>query len=248
LERGIECDIAVDENSRFVGDDWLDFVRRCRVMLGTQSGANVFDFDGALHRRLTALHNDAPEKFSYEGVRDEVSAHAVGFDMGQVSARIFEAAGSRTALALVRGSYSGVIEPDVHYVPIESDYSNVDQVLDRILDIPAMQAMADRTYDHVINNPANGYRGMVKRIDRVIEEIAPTKVDARTGCRLAATQSPLGGDPYLMERVTDLRKDLVALTDQFTEVIKLVAQRQLEVVPHPDGTYRLLKMSGAQAG
>jgi len=247
--RGLACDIACDEESRFIGDAWIDFVRRCRVMLGTQSGANVFDFDGDLHRRLTAIHKGDPVNFSYAKVRDEVSAHAVDFDMGQVSARIFEAAASRTALALVRGSYSGVIEPDEHYVPIEPDYSNVDQVIDRILDLDAMQAMADRTYTHVVGNPANRYQGLVARVDGLIERAASAKMPARPGCsHLAVTAAPLGGDPYLMERVTDLRAELRSLVAQFSEFLQLAAKQQVEVMIHPDGTYRVLRTASAQAG
>lgn len=204
--RNVGFDIAVDEGARFHGEAWLRFVRNCRVMLGTQSGSNVFDFDGSLDRLLLDLHPQGDFDLRYEDVRDAISAHEVGFDMGQVSARIFEAVGSRTALALVRGSYSGVIEPEAHYVPIEPDYSNIDQVLDRIQDVPAMQAMVDRAYEHVVGNPANHYAGMVARVDAIIDEMAT--LSPVRAARLPVTAAPLGNDPYLFQRIMKLRDAL----------------------------------------
>lgn len=239
--RGIDCDIEVDEKSRFQGEDWLDFVRSCRVMLGTPSGANVFDFDGSLHEAMVRRYRSRPG-LKYEDVRDEVAAHAVGFDMGQVSARIFEAVASSTALALVRGSYSGVIEPDEHYVPIEPDYSNIDQVLDRILDVPAMQAMAARAYAHVVSDPSNYYAGFVERIDRLIAGLVTGSPPApRIGPGVPVTVSPLGIDPYLIGKLSEARRELSAADARLAEVMKLAAEGRLEVVKHPDGTYRVLK-------
>lgn len=240
-ERGIACDIASDEDSRFQGDAWLWFVRRCRVMLGSPSGANVFDFDGQLHESIKQryLNNNG---LVYADVRERVEKHAVAFDMGQVSARIFEAAASRTAMALLRGNYSGVLRADEHYVPIETDYSNIDDVLDRILDLDEMQAMADRAYDHVIGNPANHYMGFVDRVDRLFDEEARSIDCFVAGAsKLRVTKGPLGNDPYMVEKLMALRKDLQDQVHRFGEVMRLAADRRLDVVKHHDGSYRVLK-------
>ena len=240
--RGLDCDIAVDEKSRFQGEDWLDFVRSCRVMLGTPSGANVFDFDGSLHEAMVRRYRSHPG-LKYEDVRDEVSAHAVGFDMGQVSARIFEAVASSTALALIRGNYSGVLRPDEHYVPIEPDYSNVAEVLDRVQDVNAMQAMAARAYAHVVGNPGNYYAGgLVERVDRLIAAAANGATPApMIGPGVPVTASPLGIDPYLVGKLAEARRELSAADARMAEVMKLAAEKRLDVVAHPDGTYRMLK-------
>ena len=242
LDRGIECDIEVDEKSRFHGDDWLNFVRRCRVMLGTQSGANVFDYDGSLHERIKARYLSSPG-LRYEDVRDEVLAHDVGFDMGQVSARIFEAAASRTALALVRGFYSGVVEPDEHYVPIEPDYSNIDQVLDRVQDVNAMQEMADRAYAYVVGNLENRYSSLVERVDRIVYNASRTGHAQSVG-GLTVTRCPLGTDPYLNERLREARQDARDYAQNYRDLVSEIGERRAEVVPYHDGTFRILKNGG----
>lgn len=239
VEMGVVHDIEVAEDKRFVGDEWLRFVRRCRVMLGSPSGANVFDLDGALHDRMTALYSATPG-LMYEDVRDEISAYETGRDLGQVSARIFEAVAQLTALALVRGDYSGVLEPEEHYVPIEPDYSNIYHVLSRIHDVPAMQAMADRAYQHVVYNSRNRYSDMVAGFDLLVRENRRESTGSRV--RLPrVTNAPLGCDLYLMEKIVELRTEYRFLTDKFYELLALVSENRLEVIMHPDGTYRMLK-------
>lgn len=247
--RDIPCDIEVDEDSRFHGAAWPRFIARCRVMLGTPSGANVFDPDGKLHRRMVLRHREN-SKLRYDDVREEVQAHDVGFDMGQVSARIYEAVAAGTALALVRGSYSGVIEPDEHYLPIEPDYSNVDEVLDRILDVPAMQAMADRALAHVSSDPANYYEAMVRRVDELVITTIRTRDAGHArghGPRhLAVTGQPLGTDPYLIARLSESRLQLKACERSLREFIQAAAENRLEVT-ESNGTYRVLRSAGGRA-
>jgi len=241
---GIRHDIEVSEDKRFAGAEWLSFVRRCRVMLGSPSGANVFDFDGVLHQTLAERMRATPTLL-YEDVRDEIRPYETDRDMGQVSARVYEAVAQRTALALVRGSYSGVLDPEEHYVPIETDYSNVETVLNRVLDLSAMQAMADRAYTHVLNSKRNRYSYMVERFDKLIETCKCSP--AREGVRSPrVTLAPLGCDPYLFDKLVELRVDLHKMFDDMREMTKLVSENRLEVIAHPDGTYRILKHAEPQ--
>ena len=64
----------------------------------------------------------------------------------------------RTPMILFRGRYSGIIEPEAHYIPLEKDFSNVDQVLERLNDLPALEVMADHAYEHLVASGRFGYR------------------------------------------------------------------------------------------
>lgn len=248
MARGIPCDIETNEDARFHGGGWFDFIRRCQVHLGTPSGSNVFDFDGSLHEYVRRAW-ERNQKITYLDVREKIQRHTVGFDMGQISPRVFEAVACRTALALMRGSYSGVLKPDEHYVAVSPDYSNINEVLDRILDTPAMQAMADRAYDHVIGNSGNHYRGFVGRIDDLFDEAAgapPTNCRSSISAdsasadllpQFSVSRAPLGCDPYLVGKLTELREQLRA---QVLDIAKAAAEHRLEVVPYR-GTYRVLR-------
>jgi hypothetical protein len=168
LERGIRCDVEVTEESRIHGESWYAFVESCRAMLGSESGSNVFDFDGSIERRYEALRRTRPD-LSYEEFRPVVAEHDRDIGMGQISPRVFEAAALRTPMILLTGRYSGLIEPGEHYIELRKDFSNVDDVLRQIADIPALQALAERAHRHLIASGTYSYRRFVEMVDDVIE-------------------------------------------------------------------------------
>ena len=61
-----------------------------------------------------------------------------------ISPRVFEAAVLRTALVLFPGNYSGVVEAWTHYIPLEHDFSNFDEVVERLRDVAFLVELTDR--------------------------------------------------------------------------------------------------------
>ena len=60
---GLASDISCREEDRLYGQAWIDFVSRSKAMLGVESGASVFDFDGSIEhavRESIAAHPDTP--------------------------------------------------------------------------------------------------------------------------------------------------------------------------------------------
>jgi len=168
LERGIRCDIEVTEGSRILGESWYAFVESCRTMLGSESGSNVFDFDGSIERQYEPLKRAQPG-LADEEFRSYVAEHERDIGMGQISPRVFEAAALRTPMILLAGRYSGLIHPGEHYVELKKDFSNVEDVLRQVEDIPALQAMSERAYHHLIESGAHSYRRFIELVDGVIE-------------------------------------------------------------------------------
>ena len=205
LAFGVHCDIAVDEGSRIYGSAWFDFVKSCRVILGSESGSNVFDFDGSLIRLYRKMKAEKPE-LSYDCFRPFIADREKEIDMGQISPRMFEASAMRTAMVLIRGRYSGLLEPDRHYIPLEPDYSNLDHVMERIKDLPALEAMADRAYRDLIASEAYSYRAYLQRIDDLVEQAINERLTPKARPALPALQlglvsrSPFGYDPFLLRQ------------------------------------------------
>jgi hypothetical protein len=169
LARGIVHDIAIDEASRIYGTAWLDFVGSCRTMLGSESGSNLFDFDGTIRAKYEELSRAQGAPLSYEEFVPVIGERDSMIDMGQVSPRVFECAAMRTPMILFRGRYSDVIEPDDHYIPLEKDFRNADEVIEKLQDIAGLEAMAERTYNHVVASGRFGYRAFGQKIGRLIE-------------------------------------------------------------------------------
>jgi glycosyltransferase involved in cell wall biosynthesis len=164
-QKNLQVDIEVDDIKRLYGLDWYRFVGSCRATLGTESGSNVFDFDGLL-ASLAAKHREMPfAAFSNQFL----SGHEGLIMMNQVSPKIFEAIKLKTALVLFEGRYSGVVSPNEHYIPLKKDYSNIDDVFNKVNDLEFLQSLTERAYEHVILKGAYSYRQFVENIDRYID-------------------------------------------------------------------------------
>ncbi|HNC19638.1 hypothetical protein [Accumulibacter sp.] len=182
VQRSIPHDISMDPESRIYGSAWFDFIGSCRSMLGSESGSNVFDFDGSLERQFNELARVLGHQPGYADFLPLVAQRDSEISMGQISPRVFECALMRTPMILFRGRYSDAIEPDVHYIVLEKDFSNVEEVVDRLRHFDELEAMTTRTYDHLVHSGRFGYRAYMKRIAGIIEEeIERRSTDAGDG-------------------------------------------------------------------
>lgn len=175
--RGIPHDIAMDEESRVYGDAWFDFLGSSRTMLGSESGSNAFDFDGDLEAKIAAFEAEHGRKPTYHEFRDVLDPLEAPFNVGQISPRVFECAVMRTPMILFRGSYSGAIEPNVHYIPLEKDFSNADAILSRLGDLDYLQGFADRAYEHLVASGDYGYKAFARKLVETIEDQYPRWID-----------------------------------------------------------------------
>jgi hypothetical protein len=168
-ERGIPHDIEWTDEKRLYGEAWYEFIGSCRANLGSESGSNVFDFDGAIeakYRELKAARDGAP--VPYEEFRVYTDPIDADYEMEQISPRVFEAAVMRTPMILFTGRYSGLIEPDEHYIELKKDFSNIDAVLARLDDLDSLEQMADRAYNRLVGSGEFSYRAFVELIDETI--------------------------------------------------------------------------------
>jgi hypothetical protein len=170
--RGIAHDIEWAEDKRIYGPAWVEFVASCRATLGTESGSNVFDFDGTLAERVAAARKANP-RLTYEEVEDRyLRGREMDGVMNQVSPRIFEAVALRTGLLLFEGTYSGVVRPDEHFIPLRKDFRNVEEVLRRVRDDRELAAMTERAYRDVIGSGAYTYASFVRGVDAALDRHA----------------------------------------------------------------------------
>jgi len=201
--RGIPHDIEMTEERRIYGMAWFDFVGDCRVMLGSESGSNVFDFDGSIKRGFEEMRQSLGRMPSYAEFQPFVAKRDGEISMGQISPRILECAAMRTPMVLFEGWYSGAVEPGVHYVALEKDFSNIDEVLARIEDLDALEALAERAYRHLIASGEFSYRALWLRLTPIIAARLAALPTGREAIAGAPATSALAEDMLdLAERPT----------------------------------------------
>ena len=177
--RGLSCDIKTEAKNRIDGSAWFEFIGNCRAGLGSESGSNVFDFDGSIQKTWDELSRMRQHEISHEEFKPYIEHVESEFNMGQISPRIFEYAVMRTPMILFRGRYSDALQPDVHYIPLEKDFSNVNQVLDKLNDLASLEAMADRAYSDLVRSGRFGYRAFAWKLEAEITNVYNAEISNR---------------------------------------------------------------------
>lgn len=185
----LRCDIAWTEDERIYGEEWYRFLGSARATLGTESGASIVDFDGSLQAQTEAYLKEHPTA-TFEEVEQAILAPHEGNAVIQaISPRVFEAAALGTAMVNFTGSYSDVIEPWAHYIPLEKDFSNFSEVLAAIEDDAVLQRIVSRAHNDLVASGRYSLRHFVEGFDREIETRArPAQTRSRPGAVKAASR------------------------------------------------------------
>lgn len=144
---GLEMDISTRPEDTIYGR-WLDFLTSGRAVIGTESGSSVLDRRGELQQRIRRLTAERPE-LTFEEVDAQMPPGWDSYSFFAISPRHLEAVITKTAQVLVEGTYSGVLEPERHYIPVRRDFADLDEALARLRDREAVEAMTERAYRDV---------------------------------------------------------------------------------------------------
>jgi hypothetical protein len=167
---GLRLDIETSEGSRFYGSAWYRFLGRCRGTLGVEGGASALDLAGELDRSAHSVSDRTSAARAAAGAR--VVGRPVPYRA--VSPRHFEAAALGSCQILFEGEYSGCFEPDVHYLPLRKDFSNLDDVIERFKDRSVRRELVRRARADVIDSGELSYERFVRGVDAELAELGVT--------------------------------------------------------------------------
>jgi hypothetical protein len=187
----LKCDIGWREDDRIYGQRWIDFIASCRATLGTESGASITDFDGMLEKRTKAYLAEAPTATFEDVTRDVIGPYDGIIPVTAISPRVLEAAALRTALILFPGEYSGAIRPWEHYIPLAKDFSNMDEVVNKLRDVRFLEALTDRAYLDLVASGRYSQRALTSIFDETVSRYGRRTGKRRKLCyRLASLERP----------------------------------------------------------
>jgi hypothetical protein len=150
-QMGFQTDIKVGDENFIYHDSWYDFIEQCKTTLGTPSGSGVIDLEGEIDRNVVDLLLQDPD-LTFQEI---YSAHISGFERIQpltsISPRNIEAGILGTCQILVNSSYSEILEPWKHYLPLELDGSNVKEVLNELRSPEYLQLCASRCREQLLD-------------------------------------------------------------------------------------------------
>lgn len=183
----LHVDISTREADRLYGQDWIDLISNAKAVLGTESGASVCDFTGEIQvavERHLRRHPDA----TYEELRDLYFADTESrITISAISPRCFEAAALRSLMIMYPGAYSGILEAGRHYVVLEPDHANMEEVVATLRDSSRSAEIIANAYQDIALSDRWTHAALAAHVDRVIREEAGPVVHAQRAPDAAET-------------------------------------------------------------
>lgn len=167
---GLKLDISTEPKDVFYGDKWLQFILRCRTMLGCMGGASIYDPYDEIRPKVINYLKEFPKADFYEVEKACFPGLDNTLQLFAVSPRHFECAMARTCQILVEGDYQGIFKPGRNYIELKKDFSNYEEVFEKAADKKLCEQIAENTYQDIVASGKYTYRTFANDVITHIEE------------------------------------------------------------------------------
>lgn len=180
-KNNLKADIDWRPESKIFGEQWIKFLQSGRVMLCTESGSSLIHKTEEVKEYLlpsATLAHQCKNWQEYEYAAKKYKKYLQDdrkVVISGISPKVFEAIACKTVLVCNEGYYSGVLKPNIHYISLRKDLSNIDEVVAKIKDLTYLEAMSEKAYNDIIVSGYYTYKELIKCIDSRIEEIFALK-------------------------------------------------------------------------
>lgn len=152
----LKHDLSMNESDRFVNENWSNFINECKSFIGTNTGYDYFELTDEIRNEVNVYLNSF-KKLNNQQLYEK--AYKKSFinrkktnSMRLISGRNIEVAGCKTLQLLVDGDYGGYFMPDVHYIKINKDYSNLEECFEKLSDKNFCEKIINNSYNIVTQN------------------------------------------------------------------------------------------------
>ena len=144
---GLNLSISLDPNERFPPRQWAEFLNQCKGQLGTEAGSDYFELSDDTRKKVNDFVECKPGATMAEISERFFKSYLNPVPLRTISGRNAEAAGTKTVQILFEGEYDGYFQPDVHYIRLQKDFSNVEDVMARFRDESYCREVTDNAYE-----------------------------------------------------------------------------------------------------
>jgi glycosyltransferase involved in cell wall biosynthesis len=171
-------DISVNPDDCIYSNEWYNYLKSSKTTLATDSGSNIYDRDNSIRKKinnilninsdLSILPNEVIYDYNYIYNYFINDFNNKFIEQGQISPKMFEAIKLKTVLIMFEGRYSEILKPNIHYIELKKDFSNISFVLEKLNDDEYLQNMADKAYNEIYKSKKYNYKIFT---DIIIENI-----------------------------------------------------------------------------
>jgi hypothetical protein len=156
------CDVSTDSTKVLLGESWHDFLGNTKFTVGGLGGASLADPKGLLADRVRRRMFRNP-KLQMEEINATFSSRGGREgDFGAISPRIFEAAALGVCQILVEANYVDTLVPWTHYIPLDKELKNIDEVFEFMRNTEACEQLANQCRKVLIESGDFSYEKFVR--------------------------------------------------------------------------------------
>lgn len=161
---GLHVDISTKEKDTLLGLDWYRFLLRSKYTIGVEGGSSILDSDGTIRKKVSAFLAQHPNATFEETENACFKGMDGNLNLFALSPRHLEACVTRTCQILVEGSYNDVLKPNIHYLELKKDFSNIDTILSQLKDDNLREKITTQAYNDIVLSKAYTYRHLVDTV------------------------------------------------------------------------------------
>jgi hypothetical protein len=151
----LRLDIEFDETKRLYGLNYDNQLKRTKFSLGAEAGTNAIIFE-------PDCINNSKDYFKF--VDENNSSFLGNHKYRMISPRIFENMAYGIVNILFTGSYSNILIPWKHYIPLNKDFSNFNEVKSAMVDDELIMRIIDNSKRDIILSGRFDYTLLNKQI------------------------------------------------------------------------------------
>jgi len=162
-------DISTDIVDTITGEGWIHFLANSKAIIGCEGGSSAIDWRGELRALINQVLASNPQ-VDFETLSAELPDGWDRFKFATLTPRHFESITTKTCQILVEGHYSGILKPNIHYLSIKSDFSNLNEVLELIKKPELLEEIAERAYQEIYLEGHYTYNDFCKLFDSAMSD------------------------------------------------------------------------------
>ena len=149
----MRLDISVDPKDRISGKGWHDFLENSKFCLTTAPGSSLLDPRGAFRSCVNRYVARKPKASFCEIEAVCFAGEDKRFLFTMLSPRNLESALSETVQIATPGSYSGLMQPYEHFIPLAENCSNIAEVFELMNDTLHVGKIKKQCKEAVLSEP-----------------------------------------------------------------------------------------------
>ena len=174
----LSLDISNKLSDHIPGVMWHDFLSDSKFCLATPSGSSLIDPRTIFRRKVESFMRENPSA-SYDEVESNCFSNLDKKDYyTAISPRNVEAALAETIQIATPGTYSGMMKPGIHYISLEENCDNIDEVFECMEDMTLVEKIGKEAKEQILSEPRLRQNVIVDEIiDMTGEIISQRKVN-----------------------------------------------------------------------